>query len=375
LSLIAKDNATAVQIEQALSHFLPYSACVKHQSFKNALVPTFVFLFLAIPQLSRAQTPGASTTLLNLTRAIAANQKTGKVYAVATKENAVLVFLADGSVISRIAVGNSPAAIAINAANDRIYVANSESGTISVLDGTTDSVITTLTVGPNPYVLAADSRSNKIYVSNTFSDQLTIIDGATNSLGKLKAGSADAIAIDEELGKVYLLGYEDEYLKVLDEKSLAISTIKIGIHQWGIAIDSATHAVYVTRSGNSELAVINPFSGGVSMIATGETPCAIALNGATNTLYVVNHTGDSLTVVNLAKLAVITNVKVGRRPQGIAIDAIHNRVYVANRNENSIAVIDGVVNRNPFALAVLPDQGKIIAVGIEGVSVLPIAQK
>ena len=57
-------------------------------------------------------------------------------------------------------------------------------------------------------------------------------------------------------------------------------------------------------------------------IATGETPCAIALNGATNTLYVVNHTGDSLTVVNLAKLAVITNVKVGRRPQGIAIDAI-----------------------------------------------------
>ena len=104
------------------------------------LVPTFVFLFLAIPQFSRAQTPDASTTLLNLTRAIAANQKTGKVYAVATKENAVLVFRADGSTISRIAVGNSPVAIAINAANDRIYVANSESGTISVLDGTTDSV-------------------------------------------------------------------------------------------------------------------------------------------------------------------------------------------------------------------------------------------
>ena len=61
-------------------------------------------------------------------------------------------------------------------------------------------------------------------------------------------------------------------------------------------------------------------------------------------------------------------MKVGAKPQGIAVDAKRNRVYVANVHGDSVSVIDGYrntvagtfrVGKNPFALAVNQESGKV----------------
>jgi len=101
--------------------------------------------------------------------------------------------------MSSVRVAAGPVAIAVNAAKNRIYVANSEAGSVSVIDGKNDSVIATLSVGPRPYVVAVNPATNHIYVSNTFSNLITVIDGATNSATTVKASSADAIAVDSRL--------------------------------------------------------------------------------------------------------------------------------------------------------------------------------
>jgi len=344
----------------------------------------FLLAAFSVATCTPAQSPEPATALLNVSRAIALNPESGKIYAVATKQNSVAFHNTSTSATSLIQTGASPVALTINQVTNRIYVANSDSGTVSVLDGATDAVLTTLDVGPNPYVLVADQLSNKIFLSNTFSDKLTIIDGATNSITKLKAVSANVLAVDEKLSKIYLLGYEDENLNVFDEKSLTFSRIKIGMHQWSIAIDPATHMAYVTRSGYAELAAINPLTGSVTKIPTGATPCAVALNPATKTLYVSNHTDDSVTTIDATNYAVIATIKVGHRPQGIAVDPIRNRIYVANRNDNSISVIDGSKNQvtktlpvgsNPFALVVNPKTGQLFAATIAGPPLELISEK
>jgi len=53
-----------------------------------------------------------------------------------------------GEVDTSIHVGAEPVAIAVNEATDRIYVANNEGGSVSVIDGKSDSVLATLQVGP-----------------------------------------------------------------------------------------------------------------------------------------------------------------------------------------------------------------------------------
>lgn len=336
----------------------------------SAFLPLFVFSGVSV----NAQTASPSTALLN-SRAIAINAATDKVYAVAPRENAVAIFNPTTNSASSVLVGASPVAIAVNSATNRIYVVNSGDGTVAVLDGGNDSVIATLDVGPNPYVVAANSVANKIYVSNTFSDVITIIDGRTNSMSKMKGSSADAIAIDEKLGKIFLLGYENPNLIVLSATLPTTTKLRVGMHLWGMVLDQEKSKLYVTRSGNAEIAVVDEFSGSITAIPTRTTPCAVAANSATNTLYVVNHTDDSVTAIDAVKSVAIATIKVGKRPQGIAVDPVRNRIYVANRNSDSISVIDGAQNsvlqtiqtgKNPFALVVNPRTGQLFVTTIAG---------
>src|SRR5258705_9234220 len=173
------------------------------------------FACAAVTTPAHGQTQEPATALIS-SRGVALNPETGKVYAVERNHGAVSVFDPQKRSMSSVRVGAGPIAIAVNAATDRVYVANSEGGTVSVIDGKSDSLLATVSVGPRPYVVAVNPATNRIYVSNTFSDVITVIDGAKNSATIVKAGSADAIAVDSRLDKVYLLGYEDTKLVVLN---------------------------------------------------------------------------------------------------------------------------------------------------------------
>lgn len=198
-----------------------------------------LFACVAVTTLAQAHTEEPSTTLIS-SRAVALNPETGKVYAVETSRSVVSVYDPQRESIASVRVGAGPIAIAVNAATDRIYVANSEGGSVSVIDGKNDSVLATVSVGPRPYVVAANPATNRIYVSNTFSNVITVIDGATNSTTTVKAGSADAIAVDSRLDKVYLLGYEDTNLIVLNRMPAVVGKIPVGIHVWGMALNETT---------------------------------------------------------------------------------------------------------------------------------------
>ena len=154
------------------------------------------------------------------------SNRSGKVYAVDSKHGAVVIVLANGAVKS-LKTGSGPISIAVNERTGKVYVANSESHSVAVIDGETDKLLATVPA-VHPYAIAVDDVTDKVYVSNTFSDQLTVIDGETNIATNLKAGSADAISVDARHGKVYLLGYESDSLKVLDEKTHALSKIPAG---------------------------------------------------------------------------------------------------------------------------------------------------
>ena len=132
-----------------------------------------LFACVAVTTLPHALTQELSTALIS-SRAVALNPETGKVYAVETNRNVVRVFDPQTGSRSSVRVGAKPIAIAVNAATDRIYVANSEAGSVSVIDGKNDSVLATLHVGSRPYVVAVNPATNRmatnrIYVSNTFS--------------------------------------------------------------------------------------------------------------------------------------------------------------------------------------------------------------
>jgi YVTN family beta-propeller protein len=80
-------------------------------------------------------------------------------------------------VIATVGVGAHPQAIGINSVTHTIYVANTHSNNVTMIDGTDNSVIATMPAGNGPYAIAVDTAANKAYVSNMGKDSLTVIDG------------------------------------------------------------------------------------------------------------------------------------------------------------------------------------------------------
>ena len=334
------------------------------------------------PQIAGTATPPAIVSGLLSSRAIAFNPVSGKVYAVDTLRGAVIVIDGKTHVSRQVPVGAGPVSLAINSRTNRVYVANNGAGSMSVLDGVTDTVLTTLDVGRTPYVLAADEVANRVYVSNTFSGAIRVFDGATNTMHLVQAGSADKIVIDAKHHAIYLLGYEGGHVTVIDGQTEAIRRMPVGdLHLWDLSLEPDTEVTYVARIGRGDVIALDRYGKVGVPVKTGRMPCATSLDEVRRLLYVANYEDDTVTVIDLAQGAAIATVPVGPHPQAIAADPQANLIYVANMHGDSISVIDGAqkkvvatlkAGRHPYALTVDTQNGTVYAADFDADAVTAV---
>jgi uncharacterized protein len=278
-------------------------------------------------------------------RGIALNPETHKVYAVNTSAGTVSVLGSDGRSPAEIEVGAEPVAIAVNPVKNRIYVSDSGSSDVTVIDGSIDKVVATVKVGDLPYVIAANPITNKVYVSKTFSNSMTVIDGTTNATSTLKVGvQADAIAVNPRANQIYLISYESNDVTVLDGANDSATKVAAGNHLWGIAVNPATNKVYLANSGISKVTVLDRKTNATTLVSTGDIPCALAVDSSIGRVYAANYGSNSVTVIDGKSDSFLTTIKVGARPQAIAVDSNNHRVYVANTHDNTVSVINGEDN-------------------------------
>ncbi len=93
---------------------------------------------------------------------------------------------ATNAVIATVAVDVGPCPLCYNPQNDKVYVANGgwrftyhdstrTDSTVTVIDGATDEVITTIEVGLSPVALAYNPVQNRVYVANFGSASVSVI--------------------------------------------------------------------------------------------------------------------------------------------------------------------------------------------------------
>lgn len=298
-------------------------------------------------------------------RALAFNPATHRLYTVDQDGNRVIVVDRKGS-RSSIAVGRAPNCLVVDAALNRIYVANAGSGDVSVIDGATDHVIKTLPGEQHPYGIAFNSSLHRAYVTNTYSNKVTMIDTAANSVEKLPVGSKDYVETDSRRKRAFFISYEDPALTMLDAAN-AIHHEDLGLsHPWGFAVDEQRGIVYVTEISKNTLIAYHEEDGRTDKVPTGAMPDAIAIDETANKIYVTNYVGDSVTIIDGATMKPVATVAAGHHPQALAVDGRRHRIFVANTHSNNATVIDGTTNRpigtipagtNPYAVAIDPDSG------------------
>ena len=271
--------------------------------------------------------------------AVAINPVTNKIYVANTSSNNVTVIDGANNTTTTVATGNSPRAVAINPVTNKIYVANSGSGNVTVIDGATNSV-TTVTTGDSPRAVAINPVTNKIYVANQLSDNVTVIDGATNTTLALAVGSQPfAVAINPVTNKIYVANTSSANVTVIDGATNSRTNVTTGINPRAVAINPVTNKIYVVNGNSNNVTVIDGATNSTTTVAVGVSPSAVAINPVTNTIYVANQSSNNVTVIFGATNSP-TFFAAGGSPSAVAINPVTNTIYVANFNGN-VTVIDG----------------------------------
>jgi len=314
---------------------------------------------------------------------VAVNAAGNRVYvANQGSNNLTVIDGATNAAIATVATGISPVCVAVNQPASRIYVANFQSDKLTVIDTATNAVAATVPTGRHPVSVAVNTIANKIYVANQGSDTVTVIDGATNSAAPVNTGTQPiAVAVNAVTNKIYVANYLGGSVTVMDGATNATTTVNVGTNPFSLAVNQATNKIYVANRGSNDVSVIDGATNNACTVSVGSNPVCVAVNQATNKIYVANRGGNTVTVIDGATNAT-TIVSVGSNPVFLAVNAAANRIYVANRGSSDITVVAGATNSTTavgvgsalVSMGVNPTSNKIYAAGAGSGNLIPMIE-
>jgi YVTN family beta-propeller protein len=85
----------------------------------------------------------------------------------------------------KVIVGSMPAGMTILPDGSRIYVANSDSNNVSVIDPATNTVLKTIEGFSTPVQAASHPNGKKVYITNKSGNSVSVIDTATDTVIKV----------------------------------------------------------------------------------------------------------------------------------------------------------------------------------------------
>jgi YVTN family beta-propeller protein len=233
---------------------------------------------------------------------------------------------------------------------------------------------------PAPMGIAVDPAGTRVYVANTISGHVTVIDAVTNTvLGSAISGSIPfGVAVHPSGNLVYSTNSGEDSVSVMDAATRAVlKKIPVGVQPYGIAVNPAGTRLYVANHGSTAKDAVSVIDTATNTVITniemtslslGTGPYGVAVNPAGTRVYVANHFAGYVAVIDTATNTMIDTIPAGNQPIGLSLNPEGSRLYVAMNGEKSVWVIDTTtkailakvpVETSPYAFGPFVAQGTL----------------
>jgi YVTN family beta-propeller protein len=266
-------------------------------------------------------------------------------------------------VVATTPVGDLPSAMAYDAADGWVYVANQGSPDLTVLNGT--AVQASVHVGVGGLGVAYDPGDEMVYIADFGSNNVSVVDGTTQVAMIPVGGGPISPVYDPEDGYVYVPDYNSRSVSIINGTAL-IANVTVGEGPVTAAFDPSDGYVYVTAEYDGNESVFS----GTSIVGNIPINLAVAydtLYDAYNGLiYVLNttvqpgrigsHMGSALGV-SLRGLTLVNSFNIGTGPQFGAVAAVdpdNGWLYVPDSGTSEVTVVNGSARVGVVPVGTLP---------------------
>ncbi len=299
----------------------------------------------------------------------------GRIYTNTTKNRVAVLDGSTRKVTRHIAVGEEPSHLELSHDHRRLYVANSGSNDVTIIDTFTDTVVDTAPAGKRPLLPCVAPESDVVYLPSGPDKTMTILENGKRT-ATLSVGEAPHdVAVSPDSRWVYQPNSGSHTVSVIDaRRNAVIGEIAVGLGPGHIAFSPDGRRAYIANTLSDDVSVIDTANHEVTAtIPAGAAAHLPTLSHDGRFGYVANFASDDLTVWETENHQVVARIPVGIYPHFFAISPDGRWIVVSNTGESSVCVIDSVshemsarleVGGAPAHLAFDPD-GECAFVGCE----------
>lgn len=235
----------------------------------------------------------------------------------------------------------------IRAFPTRVYIPNSLSNTVSVVDPETFKILETFPVGKEPQHVVPSYDLQTLWVLNNQGDTLTRIDPATGKKGETIPVIDPYNLYYTPDGKYALVVAERlRRLDFRDPKTMALQ------HSLPVPCGGVNHLDYSANGRyfiascefSNELIKVDVVErkvlGKISMPRRPGKPQDVRLSPDGKVFYIADMNAHGVYIVDGEQLKVLAFLPTGRGAHGLNVSRDSKKLYISNRGEGSISVLD-----------------------------------
>ena len=305
---------------------------------------------------------------------------------------------------------------------ERIYVPNSGSDTVDVIDPKTYKIIRHFRVGDVPHHITPSWNMHRLYVDNTGGDSLTVINPRTSRPTRklhvrdpynlyFTPDGSKAIVVAERYGAVDFrdphswrllksvpiptsgpdhLDFSRDWagvpfdkhrvqwarLRVNTQKMAVTGHVRVGGLPVDVKLSPDGSVFFVANQGLNGVSVIDAHTlKQRRFIPTGAGAHGLCISRDTRHLYVSNRIGGSISVIDVRRRRVVHTWHIGGSPDMMQVSPNGRQLWFSNRLDASVAVVSTrtgrllhtiAVGNNPHGLTLFPQPGRF-SLGHNGV--------
>jgi len=290
-------------------------------------------------------------------------------------------------VVGTVAVGKRPRGLKLSRDGSRLYVAVSGvprcgvavadmdcdplkhdllADGIAVVDIHSLKVLKTLAAGSDPVELDATPEGRRLFVANSDTTSVSVVDDVTGAfIKRIAIGRGPAApCLSPDGAWALAVSEKDGITSIIDTHLLQLArSVKVGKRLRDATFTSDSRFAYVLEELGATVYRIAVPSGQLQPVVRlrpEDHPLAFTLDAPEHRLYISSSRAGTVSVVALDKPHVIAEVAVGMRPRGMALTHDRALLFTANSGSNDVSVIDTAtlhvvqripVGRSPWGVA------------------------
>ena len=230
---------------------------------------------------------------------------------------------------------------------NRVYVPNTISNTVSVIDPATDKVVQTIPVGKEPQHVVPSWDLKTLWVNNDLGNSLTPIDPATGKAGKpVPVHDPYNLYFTPDGKHAVVMASMDKQLVFRDPHTMAVDKA-VPVHCAGVNhADFSPDGRYFIVSCEFSGDLLKVDTAAMKVVAQQKLPFAgampqdVKISPDGKTWYVADMMANGVWELNGDTFSRPTLLRTGKGAHGLYVSRDSKYLYISNRGEGSISVLD-----------------------------------